>query len=1166
MSLRPSWSRWPLRLTLPLLMSAAMLAGIASSLYLTHQQYRRELASQVTAQAREASARFARQAERALPQHNTDDLEREIMLHAAQRSGVDLAALVSPDGTVLFAQRVDWKNRAIGDVRPSWNVARFARTVHGALVNEQWQGDGTRLSVLMPYNHPPDAGELVSRRRGAVVLEYDIHRELAEAAVSNLVRHAPSIATVVLLTLLQIGWLNRHLARPLAELATTARRIGGGEFDVPSATGGAGEVALLGLALHDMAQRLAEMDAAQAHRVERFRQQNDIVARLVRHTTNLSDFAGFSRMMTEAASEFFAVARANVWLLREGDSLLYCIDHYDSPARSHTQGAVLQQKQFADEFAALQQATYIDADDAMSDPRLTGYRDGYLKPNRIVSMLDVVLRVGDRVIGVFCLEHVDTPHAWRPHEIAFACQLGALLTNVAEEEERRLSERLLAHQAGVLEMVASDRPLPDILDALARGFEAQSPGLLVSILLLSSDGVRLHHGAAPNLPADYTSAIDGIVIGPKVGSCGTAAYFVKPVAVEDIATDPLWADYCELALHHGLAACWSTPILDADARVLGTFAIYSRTPAFRQPPQQKLIDHYTHTAAIAIQRRRMAAELSAREAQMNRLFQAVEQSPESILITGAGERIEYVNDAFVKSSGYSRDEIIGRPLHFQAADGVADIHYDAMRQALRLGENWQGELSNHRRDGSERIDRAIAAPVRDEKGMISHYLLALQDITRLREAEARIERLAYFDALTGLPNRALVRDRLAKQLAAIRRDIRTQGLMVLDIDRFQTINDARGHARGDEVLRKFVERLVGLLAPGDVLARIGSDEFVLLLQSGDGQQAAHQAMTSAEKIHAGLRRPLQIGQDELVVGASIGITLFPEDDADTPDDILCRADTALHRAKGAGDSQSAFYESDMRTAAEQYFQVERELRTAVPAGELRLYLQPQVDSSGTRVGAEALLRWQHPRRGLLAPGTFIAVAEETGLIVELDRWVLTEVCRFLAGRDGVMSVNISPRHFRKADFAAWLKACLREHGISGSRITLELTEGVLIDNPNEIVAKMNDLAELGIRFAIDDFGTGYSSLAYLKRLPIHELKIDKTFVQDAPVDPDDAALVEAILAVAGHLRLKVVAEGVETAEQAAFLNSRAEVVLQGYLYGKPEPAECLGRLMEEDQR
>jgi EAL domain-containing protein (putative c-di-GMP-specific phosphodiesterase class I) len=307
----------------------------------------------------------------------------------------------------------------------------------------------------------------------------------------------------------------------------------------------------------------------------------------------------------------------------------------------------------------------------------------------------------------------------------------------------------------------------------------------------------------------------------------------------------------------------------------------------------------------------------------------------------------------------------------------------------------------------------------------------------------------------------------------------------------------------------------------------------------------------------------------LIVSVCQGISLVPESEGDTPLDVLRRSVTALHFAKSKGSAQIEFFEGELDELAKQRFNVERELRRGIQAGELRLYLQPQVDKSGRTVGAEALVRWQHPERGLLPPLSFIPIAEESDLIVQIGEWVFDEVCRLLVQNEVQhplrIAVNLSPRHFRQRDFIDWIKRGLSSSGADPTQLTLEITEGMVIDNINDVIVKMTELSAMGIHFSMDDFGTGYSSLSYLKRLPIHELKIDKTFVQDITLDTNAAALVETILAVAKLMHLSVVAEGVETKEQAAFLNERATVIHQGYLFGRPEPAEkVMRKLMKKN--
>jgi diguanylate cyclase (GGDEF)-like protein len=433
--------------------------------------------------------------------------------------------------------------------------------------------------------------------------------------------------------------------------------------------------------------------------------------------------------------------------------------------------------------------------------------------------------------------------------------------------------------------------------------------------------------------------------------------------------------------------------------------------------------------------------------------------------------------------------------------------------------------------------------------------------THKMKDEAHIHQLAFYDALTGLPNRSVLTETLAQSMIAAKRDEDVHALVLLNVDRFKLVNDARGKNMGDALLKATAMRLKHLIRDEDLLVRIAADEFALLSQRVNHLSGNHVQVIQSllEQIIQAFHAPLQVDGEDMVISMSFGVSFYPDRDADNTQAVLRHADTALHLAKAAGGNQFVFFEADMGENVRHRFRIERELRDAVVQHQLRLYLQPQVDAKGALMGAEVLVRWQHPERGLVSPMVFIPIAESSDLIVELGKWVMVESCKLLAQdimrQSGVrLSVNLSPRHFRQSGFVSWMKQVLRDTGANPNRLTLEITEGLMIDNIHDVIAKMSELHDLGIHFSIDDFGTGYSSLAYIKRLPIQELKIDKTFVQEAPVDADDAALVETILAIAKHLKLSVVAEGVETPEQAAFLNARADVIHQGYLFGKPEPA------------
>ncbi|GDY34757.1 bifunctional diguanylate cyclase/phosphodiesterase [Acidovorax sp. NB1] len=568
-----------------------------------------------------------------------------------------------------------------------------------------------------------------------------------------------------------------------------------------------------------------------------------------------------------------------------------------------------------------------------------------------------------------------------------------------------------------------------------------------------------------------------------------------------------------------------------------------------------------------------AANLAASEASLRKLLRAVEQSPEAIVITDLREDIEYVNEAFVRRTGYERDEVVGRASAEYSSNGLAPAQREGLRSTLARGDSWAGEQVNYRKDGQSMIESVVVAPIRQPDGRVSHYVELKQDITERKRAADEIHRLAHFDSLTGLPNRSTLMERLQALHGRTGRPPTTHhALLLLDLDRFTTFNDARGSEMGDRLLCAVALRLSEILPAQSLLVRVAGDEFALLLHGlgVDVSLAGRHALAFADKLQSALLRPLRLEGDaqDAQLGASVGITLYPQTAGDGAHDALRRAGMALHRAKQAGGGRAAFFEQGMGEAAEQRFRLERELRHAIGAGELRLHLQSQVNVDGQLTGAEVLVRWQHPRDGLVPPGVFIPIAEESDLIVSLGEWVLAHACGLLAQpafheRRLRLSVNLSARQFRQSGFVPQVRSLLASTGADPRLLTLEVTEGLVIEDFDDTVAKMRELAVLGVDISLDDFGTGYSSLAYLKRLPIQEIKIDRSFVHDAPTNADDGVLVEGILSVARHFGLRVVAEGVETQAQADFLSQRApEIVYQGYLFGRPEPdTQWLARLV-----
>lgn len=585
-------------------------------------------------------------------------------------------------------------------------------------------------------------------------------------------------------------------------------------------------------------------------------------------------------------------------------------------------------------------------------------------------------------------------------------------------------------QREVLEAVALGRPLATVMDLLCRRVEALAPEVLCTVLAVDTGG-QVHPLAAPGLPAAFSQALEGALIGPKAGSCGTAAWRREPVEVSDIATDPLWDDYRALAQSFGLAACWSSPILLDQGRVAATFALYYREPRPVAPFHRFMVEACVHLCMVALK------------------------------------------------------------------------HEDHQR---------------------------------------------------------RIERLAYYDGVTGLANRTLLADRAGQALQVASKLSLPTSLLLLDIDRFKTVNESMGHAMGDQLLLAIARRLQAGLRETDTLARIGGDEFVALLPDCD----AAAAMQVAGKLLALLAPPLELpGRESLNLTASIGVCTAP-DDGQSLEQLLKNADLAMYEAKAAGRNCARFFLREMNAALDEKLKLEAALRHALSAGGLSLHYQPKRRlSDDALVGVEALLRWQDPTLGNVPPDRFIPVAEESGLINTLDAWVLEAACTQMAAwREAGLavpsvSVNLSPLRFVQDDVATHVRQQLERHALRAEQLTLEVTERLMLDDDSAARAQLAELDRMGVQISVDDFGTGYSSLSYLKRLPLSELKLDKRFVADLETDADDRALARAVIGIGKGLRLTVVAEGVETEAQRRILMEAGCEVAQGWLLGRPMTVAAL---------
>ncbi|MBZ0104943.1 MAG: EAL domain-containing protein [Sulfuricella denitrificans] len=556
------------------------------------------------------------------------------------------------------------------------------------------------------------------------------------------------------------------------------------------------------------------------------------------------------------------------------------------------------------------------------------------------------------------------------------------------------------------------------------------------------------------------------------------------------------------------------------------------------------------------------------EAQIKLAAEVFEQSNEAFIITDADHNIVLVNHAFTLITGYSEAEVLGQNPRMLASGRHDADFFRAMWEAIDAQGHWQGEVWDRRKDGSIYPKRLSISKAQDSQGDVTHYIGIFSDITQHKATEAQIQQLAHFDVLTGLPNRALLAERIHHDISMARRNHTQLVVLFLDLDHFKNVNDTLGHRIGDELLIEVAKRLKSAVRGEDTVSRLGGDEFILVLPGTDADGAAH----LAGKLLDSVAQPFHIEQHELIVTPSVGIAIYPSD-GDDFDTLSQCADVAMYRAKRDGRNNYRFFTAEMQAHSARALQLENALRHALEREQFQLHYQPQISlENGRIVGAEALLRWQHPELGMISPAEFIPVAEDSGQILQIGEWVLRSAASQLKTWIGsglppiIMAVNLSAVQFRHPNLPALVAQIVDETQLPPQYLELELTEGVAMDDPLAAIAVMDILHDQGIRMSIDDFGTGYSSLSYLKRFLVYKLKIDQSFVRDITDDPEDRAIVGAIISLASSLGLRTIAEGVETEGQLAFLREKGCNEVQGYYFSKPLPADQFELFMRSQSR
>jgi len=1055
---------------------------------------------------------------------NREDLEgvRRTLQSVVTQPDLRWAVLVDEMDRVLFSTDYRLLQRPITELAEAPDDALLQRARQTLTAQNAFNADHTVWRAVFPLRLPLAAGELRSARVGALIIAYD-SSALRAAARYDARRHAAySFLGAVIIAGLFWLYLHFFLVRRIERLAGAIQGWRAHQGKLPHISGH-DEIAQLSQQFSSLTQRLTAQNLALQQAEQQSRRLSDFYATLSQTNTAI---------VRSPSLEVLLPRICNIAVENSGLKAAW-IGFADDDRRIHPAASANMPEDYLAHLhlsldpdlpqgqgptaTAMRNGEHYLCNDFLHDPLTAAWHERARAAGFHASAAFPLRRDGE-VIGALNL-YAGEAHLFTADLVGLldemALDISYALDNFQREERRHQAEEALARRSGELnERVKELRCLLDAteimaqqdleLDDMLRQIAARIPPALqhpaqawARIVLNGQTCCAGSDCSGPSITAPILQQ------GHTLGSV-TAGYRQADAAP---ATDLFLAE--EQNLLNMLA--------DQIGRLYG----------------QKLADEQLHLAALVF-----------------------DNSRELIVITDAADIILSVNQAFTKVSGYAATEVVGQHIRSLKSGHQDKSFYDEMWQTIRDAGYWQGELWNRRKNGELYPALTSISAVHDAQGRVNKYIAVSTDITEFKQAEDRIRYLAYYDPLTELPNRTLLRDRAEQVLSKAAREHGTAALLFLDLDHFKTINDSLGHLSGDALLQEATQRIRAALRHTDTVGRLGGDEFLIVLGDSAADSAAHVSRNLIRR----LAEPFHIHGHTLSITASIGIATYPQD-GDNFDDLHKNADIAMYKAKELGRNRYHFFTPELNEAAMERLTLESALRSALDHNQLSLNYQPQIDlASGRVIGVEALLRWNHPELGAVSPAKFIPIAEDSGLIGRIGSWVLQETCRQnKAWQEAglpplVMAVNVSTRQFSLGDILAEVQQALADSGLDAGHLEVEITESLLAQDLENTLAVLNEIHALGVQIAVDDFGTGYSSLAYLKRFPLHKLKLDQSFVRDLEQDADDRAIASGVVNLGHSLGLVVIAEGVETQAQLDILRRIGCDEMQGYLFSRPLPA------------